>query len=336
MKKSFQLIPVLGLILLPSSCNKKNRFEIDTNKNRVEVKIHRFDKDLLAIDTTKINTGVDSLYSRYRSFLPVFVSDVLDTTAKDTTAVRNLFYKFLTDKTFAPVNKKALKTFTDVSDIEKEVSDAYTNIHYYFPEVKLPEVYFFVSGFNRSIMMNNQFIAIGTDYYLGSDYPAYIGLTYEYAIKNMRRECLATDLVSATLFRMFPMNSSQYRLLDNMLFRGKVLYLMSVFMSNEKPEGIIGYNAKEMKWCLTNEKHIWAAIIDQQHLFSTDVMLIKKYMNDAPFTATISQESPGRLGAWIGLRIVESYMRKNTNVSLRDLMNENNYQKMLEQSDYRP
>ena len=71
-------------------------------------------------------------------------------------------------------------------------------------------------------------------------------------------------------------------------------------------------------------------------LFSTDVMLIKKYMNDAPFTATISQESPGRLGAWIGLRIVDSYMRKNTNVTLRDLMNENNYQKMLEQSDYRP
>ncbi len=336
MKTSFQLITLLGFVLLLSACNKKNRFEIDTNKNRVEVKIHRFDKDLLAIDTTKLNAGVDSLYSRYRTFLPVFLSDVLDTTAKDTTAVRNLFYKFLTDKTFAPVNKKALQTFTDISDIEKEVSDAYTNIHHYFPEVKLPEVYFFVSGFNRSIMMNNQFIAIGTDYYLGSDFPAYKGLTYEYTIKNMRRECLTTDLVSATLFRMFPMNSSQYRLLDNMLFRGKVLYLMSVFMPNEKPQGIIGYSAEQLKWCMKNEKHIWAAIIDQQHLFSTDVMLIKKYMNDAPFTATISQESPGRLGAWIGLRIVESYMQKNTNVGLRDLMNENNYQKMLELSDYRP
>ena len=336
MKSKFQMIPLLGLILLFSACNKKNRFEIDTNKNRVEVKIHRFDKDLLGIDTLKMNAGVDSLYSLYRSFLPVFVSDVLDTTSKDTAAVRSLFYKFLTNKTFAPVNMKALQTFTDVRDIEKELSNAYTNIHYYFPEVKLPEVYFFVSGFNRSVMMNNQFIAVGTDYYLGSDYPAYKGLTYEYVVKNMRRECLTTDLVSTTLFRMFPMNSSQYRLLDNMLFRAKVLYLMSVFMPNEKPEGIMGYSADQMKWCKTNEKQIWAAIIDQQHLFSTDVMLIKKYMNDAPFTATISPDSPGRLGSWIGLQIVDSYMRKNTNVSLRDLMNENNYQKMLEQSDYKP
>ena len=336
MKSKFFFIAVFGLILLFTACNKKNRFEIDTTKNRVEVKIQRFDKDLLSVDTTKLNAGVDSLYSRYKSFLPVFVSEVLDTTAKDTLAVRSLFRKFLTDKTFTPVNEKVMKTFSDISDIEKPLSDAFTRLHYYFPEVQLPEIYFFVSGFNRSIMMNRNFIAIGTDYYLGSDYPAYKGLTYEYALKNMRRECLAADLVSATLFRMFPMNSSQYRLLDYMLFRAKVLYLMSVFMLAEKPEGIMAYSTEQMKWCTTNEKHIWAAIIDNQHLFSTDMMLIKKYINDAPFTAPISQESPGRLGTWIGLRIVESYMRKNTNVTLRDLMNENNYQKMLEQSDYRP
>lgn len=335
-KKSLLVISFLGLIFLFQSCNKKNRFEIDTTKDRVNVKIHRFDKDLLSLDTTKMKAGVDSLYARYHEFLPVFTSNILDTTTSDTAAVRHLFYKFLTDTAFSPVNKKVMQTFTDVSDIEKQVSDAYTYIHHYFPEVKLPEIYFFVSGFNRSIMMTNTFIGVGTDYYLGSDYPAYKNLTYQYLVANMRRECLATDLVSTTLFRMFVMNSPEYRLVDNMLFRGKVLYLMSVFMPNEKPEGIIGYSPEQLKWCKTNEKQIWAAIIDQKHLFSTDVQLIKKYLNDAPFTSPISQESPGRLGTWIGLQIVQSYMKNNSNVSLRDLMNENNYMKMLEQSGYKP
>ena len=336
MKKINVLILLLAGLSLLSSCSKNNRFKIDTDENRVTVKIHRFDKDLLTLDTTNLKAGVKKLYSKYPDFLPEFVYNVLDTTAADTNAVSHEFQKFLTDKTFTQVNKKTLQTFDDVSDIEKKISDAFTYIHFYFPEVKLPEIYFYVSGFNRSIMMNDKFIAVGTDLYLGSDYPAYKDYTYEYMLFNMRRECVATDLVSATLFRMFVMNSSEYRLLDNMLFRGKVMYLLSVFMPNEKLEDIMGYSDEQWKWTKKNEKEIWATIIDQKHLFSTDLQLIRKYMNDAPFTAPVSQESPGRLGTWIGWQIVESYMNKNTKVSLTDLMKDSNYQKILEESGYRP
>ena len=119
------------LIILLSSCTNNNRFKIDTSKNRVEVKIHRFDKDLLSLDTANMKVGLDSIYSRYRDFLPVFTGNILDTAATDTVAVGHLFHQFLTDSSFKPVNKKALETFKDVSDIEKKVSDAYTYIHYY-------------------------------------------------------------------------------------------------------------------------------------------------------------------------------------------------------------
>jgi len=335
-KTNILTISICCLVILLGSCSKKNRFEIDTTKNRYEVKIHRFDKDMLALDTTHLKPGLDKLYTKYHDFLPVSAATILDTSATDTAAVRNLFYKFLTDKTFKPVNKKAMQTFTDVTDIEKQVSDAFTYIHYYFPEVQLPEIYFYVSGFNRSVMMNNKFIGVGSDFYLGSNYPAYKDFTYQYMIYNMRRECVATDLVSTTLFRMFVMNSSEYRLLDNMLFRGKVMYLLSVFMPNEKPENIMGYTPEQWKWSKTNEKQIWGYVIDQKHLFSTDLQLIRKYMNDAPFTAPVSQDSPGRLGTWLGWQIVESYMSKNPKISLTDLMKESNYQKMLEDSGYRP
>jgi len=335
-KTNARIISFLGIIILFVSCNNSNRFKIDTTKNRVEVKIHRFDKDLLTIDTTNMESGLKALYAKYPDFLPVFTSNILDTVAADTAAVHKLFHQFLTDKTFVPVNKKTLQTFGDVSDIEKQVSDAYTYIHFYFPEVKLPEIYFYASGFNRPIMMNDKFIALGTDLYLGKDYPAYKDFTYEYMLNNMRRECVATDLVSTTLFRMFVMNSSEYRLLDNMLFRGKVMYLLSVFMPNEKPENLMSYTPEQWEWSKKYEKEIWTAIIDQKHLFSTDVLLIRKYMNEAPFTSPISQESPGRLGTWIGWQIVKSYMNKNPKVNLKNLMDENNYQKMLEESGYKP
>jgi gliding motility-associated lipoprotein GldB len=337
MKKASLKLILLGTVIVALvSCNKSSRFEIDTKKNRVEVKIHRFDKDLLSIDTSRLNTGVDSLYTRYPEFLSAFSENILDTASTDTVAVRHQFKLFLTDKTFAPVNKKAKQTYGDISDIETKVSEAYTYIHHYFPEVQLPEVYFFVSGFNRQVMMSDKFIGIGTDFYLGNDFKLYKSLTYKYMIFNMRRENIASDLVSATLFRMFVMNSDENRLLDNMLYRGKVMYLLSVFMPEEKPDVLMGYSPEQWKWCKKYEKSIWTAIIDQKHLFSTDVQLIHKYMNDAPFTATISQESPGRLGTFIGWQIVKSYMDKNKQVGLKELMNEENYQRLLENSGYRP
>ena len=326
---------LIVLLFLLSACESNNRFKIDTTKNRVEIKVQRFDSVLIQLDT--INKDfIKQLDEKFPTFLPTYTYEILNIEMKDSAAVRNSFVKFKSDTTFAKVNKKTMETFGDVSDMEKNISNAFTYIHYYFPKVKLPEVYFFISCFNRSIMLNENFIGIGTDFYLGSNYEPYNDLTYKYLAYNMRRECVATDIVSATLFRMFPMNSTNERLLDNMIFRGKVMYLQSVFMPDEKPENLIGYTTEQWKWSKKNEKEIWSAIIDQKHLFSTDVLLIRKYMNEAPFTTPISQESPGRLGTWIGWQIVDSYMKNNKKIGLQDLMNENNYQKLLEESGYRP
>ncbi|MGC3977959.1 MAG: hypothetical protein QM751_06840 [Paludibacteraceae bacterium] len=39
-----------------------------------------------------------------------------------------------------------METFSDVSDIEKEVSQALSYTHHSFPEMKIPAIYFFVQG----------------------------------------------------------------------------------------------------------------------------------------------------------------------------------------------
>ena len=114
------------------------------------------------------------------------------------------------------------------------------------------------------------------------------------------------------------------------------MYLLSVFMPNEKPEDLMGYTPEQWKWCKSYKKEIWGTIIENKDLFSTNMLLISKYMNDAPFTAPVSQDSPGRLGTWLGWQIVDSYMRKNQNIGLKNLMDENNYQKILEESGFKP
>ena len=152
----------------------------------------------------------------------------------------------------------------------------------------------------------------------------------------MNRRNLSVDLISTLLFNYFRFDSKLNRLIDNMLHRGKVMFMLAVFMPERPLNDIIGYNTTQWNWAVKNEKEIWNTVVSQKDLFSSDLQLIRKYLNDAPFTSPVSQESPGRLGTWIGMRIVESYMNKNKEVTLQQLMQINDYQKLMEESGYKP
>ncbi|MDR1585423.1 MAG: hypothetical protein LBS07_04520 [Prevotellaceae bacterium] len=317
-----------------ASCNN-NRFKINTVDSLSGVRIERIDKQLLAMDTANIASGLEVLSAEYPEFYEKYVG-IWELETTDTFQVCELFRNFLTDSLQAVVHADVLNVFADVSDIEKSLSTGYAYINHYFPEIKLPRIYFFVGGFNRSVIEGSDFIAIGSDLYLGRDYPFYKTLTYDYLIHNMAPESIPVDVISTIITRAFRYDSEKDRLVDNILYRGKMLYILSVFLPDESRENIIGYSSGQWKWCQQREKQIWGSMIDQKHLFSTDLQLVRKYVNDAPFTAPVSQDSPGRLGVWVGWRIVESYMKKNKDVSLRQLVEMKDYQKLLEQSSYRP
>ncbi|MHB9054822.1 MAG: gliding motility lipoprotein GldB [Paludibacteraceae bacterium] len=326
------------ILIIFSSCERKDRFNIDTTRNRVEVKIHRFDKNLIQLDTLNLQFSVRKLYSKYPAFLKTYISNMDTISPLDTPAVGKVLKNFVNYPHVKKINQEVLTTFAEVSGIESEISEAYTYLAFYFPQLKRPEVYFFVSGLSRPLIMddNMDFIGIGSDFYLGADFEPYKSVMYEYMLHNMRPQSLSVDLVSAVLFNYFRFDSKENRLIDNMLHRGKVMYLLSVFMPEKKLQDIIGYTPEQWTWAEKNESMIWKTIISQKDLFSSDYQLIRRYLNDAPFTAPISQDSPGRLGTWIGMRIVKSYMDKNQNVTLQKLMQLNDYQKILEESGYKP
>lgn len=336
MKNILYLISFVSIVTCGFGCRKSNRFVIDTASEKIEVQIKRFDVDLIQADTSNIESALNQLFVKYPTFMPVYVSRIIDVDINDKTKQKELIHGFLTDTAFQAVNKKVMDTFSDVSAIEASLSNSYGYIHHYFPDLKLPEIYFFVSGFNQSIIFADNIIAIGADLYLGSDYPKYKSFSYAYLLIGMQPNCIAADVISALLFKSFPIDIMQDRLLDNMLYRGKLMYLLSVVMPQQEPYELMGYTKMQWEWSRKYEKDIWETIVDRKDLYSTDMMLTRKYLNDAPFTTPISQDSPGRLGTWIGWQIIASYMDNNKNVSLTDLIKENNYQKILDNSDYNP
>lgn len=329
----------LLFVLLFFGCQQGRQYFPGSKEMKPQhVEIVRFDSALLSVQTADIEQDIRRLYIEYPEFMPMFVEDILGIPATDTAYLAVALPQFLEDTTygFRQTNLREKQLFADVSDIQHSLDDAFTRISYLYPDMQVPEIYLFISGFNASIYFLEDAIAVGADMYLGSDYEYYNRVVYDYQKQTMRKECIPADVVSAYLFRNLPYTSTKSRLLDQMIYRGKVMYLLSVLFPTLPDYEVMGYTKQQWEWCEKNERAIWHLMMDKRDLFKTESVVLTSYLNEGPFTAEVSQDSPGRLGTWIGWRIAESYMVHNQDVTLQQLMAEPDAQKILEESFYKP
>ena len=324
-------------VLAMTGCQKgRTYFPKDLEPQQIE--LIRFDKALLNVQEATVAHDIRVLYDEYPVFMPLWVEDILGIPAADTAYLEQQLPQFLNDTMygFKQTNAREQEVFTDASDIQSSINKAFARIQWLYPETEIPSVYLFVSGFVTPIFFEEELVGIGADMYLGSDYEYYNRVVYDYQKQTMRKECIPVDVISAYLFRTLPYTSDKSRLLDQMMSRGKVMYLTAQIFDELPGYEVMGWTKEQWKWCEENERAIWHLVMDKRDLFKTESLVLTSYLNDGPFTSEVSQDAPGRLGIWLGWRIVESYMEHNENVSLQELMAEPDAQKIMELSLYKP
>jgi hypothetical protein len=99
---------------------------------------------------------------------------------------------------------------------------------------------------------------------------------------------------------------------------------------------IFGYADSTLTWLNRNERNVWQFFIEKKLLYETDPLIFSKYINDAPSTSGMPPEAPGNVACWVGYKIVEEYMKSKSSVTLEQLMNNTDAQKILEDSGYKP
>ena len=90
-------------------------------------------------------------------------------------------------------------------------------------------------------------------------------------------------------------------------------------------------------WAKRYQKDIWAWFIQEKLLYNTDYPRIQKYFSEAPFTPELGENnsSSPKLGTYIGWMIVREYMKRNPQLSLKQLLENNDAQQILEGSKFR-
>lgn len=339
MRASVKIILFVSFsILITVSC-KRNHYKVDTSSISADISIKRLEQDLFGMDPAVIPTNLPSLKKKYGNFLQLF-SYVINIGDVDDTVFSELLVSFVTDTLNYEVYEKVIQLYPDMNSCEKQLEEAFKHYLYYFPGNGIPDIITCISGFNASIITGDSVIGIGLDRYLGRDCEYYRMLEiYRYMSANMNPYNIVPDVMygwAASEWDYESLNYAEDNVLAAIIHEGKLRYFEKCMLPRLNDTLIFGFTADQMKFCRNNEKQMWQYLIEYDLLFSTDRFVIRKLTGNAPFTSYFTNESPGRAATWLGFRIVESYMMKNNDISLNELMNDTDLQGLFEKAKYNP
>jgi len=331
-----RLLIITVLIFLSGAC-RKDPYHLSIPETSLHISIKRLEVDLFALDPDSIMEKVPVFHDKYGAFFDLFNYQIINIGGTGQVTYPQYLTLFLTDYLNNEVSRKTMELYPDLSWLEEQLSDAFGRYKYYFPEKQIPAVYTFISGFNQSIVIGDSILAIGLDKYLGTDcyYYKRLGLQ-KYMIKNMFKDKIVTDCISAWCSTEFIYNDSVDNILSNMIYQGKIWYLTKSLLPDQPDYLVTGFSPEELDFCRKNEGRMWEYLVEHKILFMSDRLTIQKFAGNGPFTKDFGTKSPAKASSWIGWRIVENYAARNHSITMKELMNEDDFQKILSLSRYNP
>lgn len=317
---------------------KPNPLKVDISGIENDVEFVHFDKVLYQVNTEDTLQHLLKVRNGSPEFFDLFTYKIIQIGGVDDEQFLELMQRFMNDTLILEIKQNVDTEFSDLKKTEKDINKAFKYFQYHFPGKAVPTVYFYVSGFNQSVVTADKIIGISLDKYLGRDCEYYKRLqsTPQYKVLNMHQAKIPSDVAYAWAITEFGQNNNTTTLIDNMIFQGKMMYMVDAMLPEMHDSLKIGYTANQLKWCQNNEAQMWAQLIKHKMLFSNKRMDVVRYINNSPTTSGFPLESPGRTGVWIGWQIVRKYMKKHPDVTLPELMKNNDYQQLLNDSQYSP
>jgi gliding motility-associated lipoprotein GldB len=333
---NFSILLMLLLACFTSCSNDP----LDVDVSAVEVpdfSIKRLDQDLFTMDTADIKSSTLKLQSKYGNFYPVFFSRIINNGDVRDSAYALRLKQFIYDRDMRETYEIVRKVYSDTDTLKEDLTGMFRHLRYYFPEKKIPSVVTMISGYNQWIIPVDSTLAIGLEMYLGSNNKFYRMLALpQYKTMFMNKENIVPDATRELLISQFPYNMDKSDFLSEIIYMGKIMYLTDALLPEVEDSIKIRYSKEHMEYCKRNEFNVWSYFAAQKLLYTTDQMEIMKFTSEGPFTSALSKESAPRIGYWIGWQIVRQYMKANPEITVQELILENDAQKILTKAKYKP
>ena len=223
--------------------------------------------------------------------------------------------------------------YQNFNNYSLKLNDAIINYTEFFPAKKVPRIVTYFGAFNFPIAVNQNTLGIGLEMFLGSSF--YKDLSYKYPPymhHQFSSEYLVCTAMDEWLKSEFSFNKGSF--LANIIHQGKIKYILTRILDEEE-HIIMRFTEEQLNWCELSEFSIWSFLISKGLLYSNDRFEIEKFINPAPSSRGMPEESPGQAVNWIGFKIVEKFMQNNPDLTLEELMQIQDAQYILQKSKYR-
>lgn len=296
---------MLFIIIIAISCNNNDKIEEEISKIEVEVHIDRFDKKFANAQIPDL----PALKTKYPYFFPEQFHD-------------SIWIAKMKDTIQQELSEEVLKVFPDLHAEEEEFHSLFQRMKYYFPDFNEPKIITVTTDvdYKNSIIYADSLLLVGLDNYLGEGHHFYEGI-HKYVRKNFERGQIVVDAAAEIAKRQIN-RTKERTFLSHLILYGKELYLKDLLVPSKTNAQKIGYTDAELTWAEENESQIWRYFVEKDLLYSTDLELLERFVLPSPYSKfylELDNESPGRLGQYIGWQIVRAYM-KNNDVPLHQML----------------
>ncbi|NNE03169.1 MAG: gliding motility lipoprotein GldB [Eudoraea sp.] len=311
---------ILLLLVLMCSCKNDQKIQSEIAAIPLDLTIIRFDQEFASTSPEQL----PALKAKYPYFFPAQYPD-------------SVWVAKIQDSLQLELRNAVDSVFTGFDEEEQDIELLFKHIAYYFPAYEVPTVITLTSDvdYQNRIILTDTLLLIGLDNYLGKEHRFYGGIE-RYIAKGLDKTYLESDIVSAFSKQVVPYVTDR-TFLSQLIYYGKELYLKDLLLPWQSDAQKIGYTQDEIEWAEANEEQIWRYFIEREILYSTDNMLGPRFLDPAPFSKfrlELDNESPGRLGRYMGWQIVRAFMEKN-DVSPQDMFTVP-AEMIFQKSNYKP
>jgi gliding motility-associated lipoprotein GldB len=328
----------MAVMLLACGRNKK----VDVSNIPVNISISRFDHDFDDMRTKPMYAQAQYLQKKYGSFYQDYIERILQAgSIRDTGYFKTLRIIFA-NQDYMALKHEVDSVYPNLNLQTEQLTDAFRRIKYNFPKIQAPAIYAYFSGFRAQTSLGDNYYGIGLDQFLGANskfYPAIIEDFPHYISRRFTPDNIAPRVIEGFIREnMFQEPDADRSLLDKMVYNGKIMYMLDQVLPDTPDTLKIGYTEQQQKWAEDFKGQVWAYFLGENLLYETDNQKISKFINEAPFTPALGEhnESAPKLGVWTGWQIVRQYMDRHPEVTLAQLMANNDAQKILNESRYKP
>ncbi len=335
-----RLLAGLFVTVLFLSCKSKSNTP-DVSNIKVELTTQRFEQDFFKLDSAHLYVQFEQLIVKYPDFGENFLVKILNIDPNwRSDSLQAYVGNFL--NAYKKVYVDASAKMKDFTPYEKEIKKGLQFVKYYFPAYKVPTKIITyigpVDGYGDALA-DDAFL-VGLHHHLGKDYPLYktemVQESYPlYISQRFEPDYIVVNCMRNVVDDMYPQKEDDSPLINQMIEKGKRLYIMSKLLPNEDEYKLIGYTKDQMDDCYAHERMIWSLFTKNAYLQITDKELTKNYIDEGPKTPELGEKAPGNIGSFTGWQIVKKYMQKNENISLDQLMKTDD-EVIVQEAKYKP